>query len=741
MLATTHTHARVWGWAMFGVGLALTSLTMWVHGVGAGTQLRFGLVTAVTILAPGFALSTWAGKSPWAARLSVAWAVGLPVQLLGWAAAVTFDAALLAWGVPLLVSAVATAVWRQRIRDELRVPREPLGVWISITGLGLWIVALARFANRWLEDPARNPLAWYQDLYWHLAINASARSRIPLVDPQAVDEPFSYHWLTNAHIGGMALAGGIDLPALSAVAWYVPAFAATLGLAFGLAHYLTRSGWAGLMAAALVTFPPAFALDAALTGGTTANFIPRSPSHMLALPVMLALIWTLIVVIKMADVRSRSAIPALAALVIIAPGVKASILPVVVCGLLLALVCAVITRGPVRRLAIVTGAVAAVTALTWPVFGGGGGGSRLEILGGARQRPVFEASAGALADSGEGTTLVVLVAFTVLILLNHLWWAPALAAFSVRDPIFWLFVGTLGSAIGVTQVFVHPGESQRYFAFGVQPLAAVAVAVGLWRLIESASARPGSSLPPLLVPVALSGLVLGSMLSGAARIETLNLPVVLGPLLLTVGAIAASIMLLRRADRRALAALAVFVVAFSAGAPLVSALSGDRYTALTQRTAPPADPPPNYALTTDELRAMRWMADNVPEDAVVATNLHCRNVRTEENCAARGFWVAALGERQVFLGGWAYTALGRSTDGIDGRYHVLQPYPDEETFELNESAFYQPTPETLDQLADRGVTHLAAIRRAGDVSRELSQLCSVVFENDDVLICRIGDES
>ncbi|MEK8108713.1 hypothetical protein NKG94_34880 [Micromonospora sp. M12] len=42
----------------------------------------------------------------------------------------------------------------------------------------------------------------------------------------------------------------------------------------------------------------------------------------------------------------------------------------------------------------------------------------------------------------------------------------------------------------------------------------------------------------------------------------------------------------------------------------------------------PATGPQPYALTVDEMRAALWLDDNAADDDVVATNVHCRPVRT-----------------------------------------------------------------------------------------------------------------
>lgn len=734
------------GTLCFIVGLAFTSWALHINDFDFGMQTRFAAMQLITILLPGFALSAWAARTPWFARLSAAYVCGLPVHLLGWFIGVTADVTALMWIMPVLIGGAAWVFFWPRLVREFRGTRMRLPAWGSIALLVMWIGLVHRFSSFWATYPAgERATALYGDLYWHQGINAAAQFRIPVQDPQAYLESLDYHWLANAHVGALARGADIEITHLTTMGWTMAAFVATIGLALGFASYLSRGIGAGVLAATMVVFTPMFALDRAISGGGTANFILLSPSHVFALPITIGLIWLIVILVQESRGRQLLVLPSFIGLLLICQGAKVSTLPVVLCGLLAALFFAFITKK--RRGVLTALAVASLGALaiTWPFFGGGGGGSEFDLLASARHRPIYLASSEVLAAHGWLGDRALLAGFVALITLNHLWAVPAFAGFRWRNLTGWLLGGMIASALGVTYVLDHPGQSQLYFPLGMQPVIAVAGAVGAVVLIRRATGlgRPGL-VRGLLCASAATGAFVGVLVLHESRIEHLSIPLIALHLGIIAGGIAlviAGALVLGR--HRSLAVAACFVLAFSMAATgfddaeslIDKPLTKDFVNA--QHSSTDVEP---YELNADEMAALNFTANSLPEDAVVATNVHCRNIEQAEVCEQRGFWVAGLGQRQVLLGGWAYTNLGRSTQGQPPReWHVLNPYPDQELFSLNESAFYDPTTERLNQLGILGVTHLFADSRAGEVSPLLGGLCDVAYANDTVTVCELRD--
>lgn len=726
----------MWGWLCVAAALAASAWLASLAGLPVRAQALFVLAQAVVIVLPGLTLTTWVRRAPLFVRLSAAFVCGLPVQLLGWLVGVTTGVVAWMWVVPVATAIAVGIPTRRRLLASLRrpAPMGPAGVTVLLLA---WLFVLARFGLFWVDHPARlDATNWYQDLYWHRAINASAMYRVPLEDPQAIGEFLSYHWLTNAHIGGLAAATGLDLSIVMIVAWYLPAYAALLGLAHGFAGYLTRRRWAALLAVVLVVLQPVFALNRAFAGPGYVNFAPLSPSHMLALPVTVAAVWLAAVVLKAGRTRRVLAWPPLVLVLLLLAGVKISALPVLLCGFVAVLLPALVNgRRRVRPLLLAVGTLV-LTAATFPVFGGGGGGSSFQWLGSQRSSWIWRASADQLSQHGPRGDALVLYGITLILLINAAWLLPGVAAMRWRDRVGWLMLGTIASAIGVTWVLSHPGQSQLYFPMGVQPVMAVAAAAG----VAWAVARNGGPRGPLLA-VALAAAAAGAAAGAAPAVQGVGAAQTLWWLASLAGLAVVGLLVVRvLGARRGGAALAVAVVAFSSGWPFWSVVTGDafkvfvpsRYRALEEGSTATAP-----VLTPAELQAASAAARMLPPDAVLATNVHCRGVETVPGCDARGFWVAALTERRVLLGGWAYTTLGRSTQGDEGQYHVYRPYPDADLFELNEAAFHRPSDEVFTALAQQGVTHLFAARRAGEVSPSLTRWCEPVLANADVTVCAL----
>lgn len=729
------------GVAALVLGLALTSWVMWLHGYSIPGQLALGAFTVLGLLAPGWTLSGWSARSPWPARISAALVCGVPVQLLGWLLTVSTGIPALLWLVPVAVALGVGAALRRQLRDEFRHRRPSLPAWASVTLLAVWAVALIQFQAVWTRFPTGEwATRWDADSYWHLGIHASALHRVPLLDPQANGEYLLYHWFSNAHAAGIARATGIDIELLVVGGWSVLAMAATAGLALGLTHHLSRRTWAGVLAAGLTVLPPMFALDRVMDAGTTASFELLSPSHVFALPLLAALAWLIVVVLKAGRRRQRLALPALVALVLLAPGAKISLLPVVLCGLAAALAVALVTRRRRRVTAALLLGVILTAALTYPVFGGGGGGSEFDLFGSQYRRAVYSRSYESVNALDGLSRRALVLGYVGLLLLNHLWAATGLAAVRWRDPISWFLGGICASAVGVTLVLIHPSNSQNYFALGVQPILAVACALGMARLVREVPV-PVALLRWLLLGSGAVGLLVGMVVMQESRVGLLTRSVVFGQLgLLAAVALLVGVLGWRFGWRPVLAVAGAFLLGFSLGFPAAKVQQDLRVAGWTQAElyarfqATGARP---FEVNADEMAAARWVAANTHHDDVLATNVHCRDVVTTENCDGRAFWVAGLTQRQLLLGSWPFTNLGRSTHRSDGLKYVFQPYPDRELFELNETAFKAPNAQVMADLGRLGVDHLFADSRAGHVSPALSQWCEVTYSNDTVTVCRI----
>lgn len=728
--------ARIWGWLCALVALAVAAVLMRMHGFGFGQQLRLGAATALQIVLPGLGLTAWMRRPTIIAWLGAAFVLGLPVQLIGWALGVTTGIVALMWAIPIVVGLACLWLTRGRLRANWR-RRTPLGWWQAIVLLLVWVGTVIRVSAHWVSHPnGDKATAWYQDLYWHLGINASAVERVPMQDPQAIGENLTYHWLTNGHIGGLVRSTGVNLLSMTAHAWLFPVMAATIAVIFGLAHHIARRTEAGTLAAVFWFAAPSFAVNLAVRDGGFGNFQLLSPSHMLAMPVTVMVIWLFVVVLKSGAARRHAAWLPLVLTLLLVSGVKVSALPALACGVIAAGFSTLLLRRRRRTAFLLLTLVVGTLVVTFPLFGGGGGGSEMGIMPRQQQLPKWLNSVEASPGLGLEHTPLWFAAFVGLLLANALWLLPGVFAMRWRDPVGWLLAGSISSAIGVTYVLRHPGGSEAYFPMGFQPVMAVAAAVGIvslvrrleahWRWVALAVAAVSLAFGVALIDQPVWDVVTTRRLAFGAAI-------VAGAVLLAIVAIA--VLGWRRGAALAGVAFAAFGTA-NGHTVLSSVLeSAPEQNRAAIQQAQAAVKPERTHVNPDEMAALRHVAE-LPPEAVVATNVHCYYVESTPFCNNRGFWVAGLGQHRVLLGGWGYTNLGRSTEGQNGQSHNNNPYPDQELYELNERAFQTPDAETFEQLKELGATHLFADRRASDVV-PADEWCEPTFENATVTVCEI----
>ncbi|MGW1453145.1 hypothetical protein ACWCO3_33680, partial [Micromonospora sp. NPDC002411] len=317
------------------------------------------------------------------------------------------------------------------------------------------------------------------------------------------------------------------------------------------------------------------------------------------------------------------------------------------------------------------------------------------------------------------------------------------------DPAVWLLAGTVLAGAATTWVFQHPSISQIYFWMGVIPIGVV---LTTWSLAAARAPWPVLVVPAVagaLAGLATAGTVVGFAVPRISRpgtpttstiegwLRVLGLSAVRYVLFVAVAAalaIAVAALWRRRvsapaasgAGRRRTVTIALAgVTAALLGASAAVVLGGTVRSVLTE-PGPPATGPQPYALTVDEMRAALWLDEHAGDDDVVATNVHCRPVRTTPHCDARAFWVTGLGGHRTVVESWGYTDAVVAAHGVDNLGYARQNFPDQELLALNDGVFTAPTVADLDRLRTRhGVRWLFADARAGAVSPELARLAQV----------------
>lgn len=745
--------------------LGATTAAMHFFGVGLRNQGLFWLTELVTILLPGLIIARRfpvAGPFP---RLSIAFVAGLGAQLLGWAIAVPAGQHWLLWVVPLLFAVAfegSAKLLQARFPGSPDSPtavhRLPTPWWASIGLLATWLLMLRALATGvWSITPLHGAMQWYQDMFWHVSITADAMHHMPPTDPQSAPEGvLSYHWFSNAHNAALTLASGVDINKISVVAWYVPVMIASIGLVYALATYLAKSPVAGVLAVLLLVLAPNTVVVAGLNSGAASALVWLSPSHIFAVPVGVLSAWVLILVSRQRR-PSVYLIMFTAYLALLLPGTKVSLLPTLLGGAAFVGIAALIRRQGVVKLLIV-GAVGGLILIgTYPQFGGGGGGSGMGLGATADQIRLWSTVARTSGVPGFDTKLLVMLALIGTYLCTLL----ALAARrhgavdaarrhgavddvdgiddGENDPALLIYGGMMFVAFVAMFVVRQSSMSQVYFMRGIAAVSAVFIAWGVYAAGRALVRRLGLVLGgAIMTTSAVVGLLIAQWWTGTkyfGRTTNLHHDWLVPLVLVYAFAAVVLVVTLRRRSTPFLVAglcagLATLGYSVEPQVDSIATTPSAGWLAKGYSAAPP--------LNTDEISAAKAVVKANPNGEIVATNVHCRLIVTTTRCDNRGFWVSALTQSPVYIGGWGYSASGRASTGANGLPYTLQPYYDQEAFKINESMFASPTAADALVLRRAGVRFLYADSRASAVSPELSRFGTVVFNSPTVQVLRLN---
>ena len=731
--------------------------------------------------------------------LAVGTTVGFVLQLAGWALLTLAGVQhlLVAW--PLLIVAPFAAV--HALRSRLRPVRypsrlHPASAWGLVAACMVPLVTMAQsMAGSHLPNRANS---WYQDDYWHLALTAELMRSLPPDLPQVAGQPFFYHWFANAHVAAMAHTSMVELPVVFARLWMPFVVFTGIAMIAVAGRALTRRAWPGVLAALMAgtqaaIWPAWFQLFG------TSVFNVNRPSQQFSISLMMLALLPLFDLCRRGRRGARNW-GLLAIALIGCSGAKSSVLPVIICGLLLAAaVSLLVQRSRLPGLLIALAMSAAVMLATLPLTSGGSAGVKVQLLSSIRgTRPWALMMGGSPPVSLElvppgleraGAPLLLLL-LLISYAVAYGWLIAGLATLSRRNMAGWLLLGIGIAGWSAMMLINQDGFSQVYFmssaiigwylltAAGVHQAwdrarqvagvrhSAAAVLLGLlagWYLVTLARRLAGPvpdpsrinasiaiGLAPVVVamvvavlvargrPLAWLGFVAG--LLGASlphRAEALWSGLLPGGSL-TLHALVALI---------GLGALVVLTrqasdrraggLAAAGLAALIVVSAPSMVMAARDSHARPASLELTRTVTAAETTAARWVQANSSRDDIVATNVHCLAKVTHPFCDARSFWVGAFTERRVLLEGWAYTAEAHRAHGVDGRRYANQPFRDPELFRLNEAAFTNPTPEVLAEMHALGVRWLFADTAAAPVSADLAALAEEVFSEETVTVYRL----
>lgn len=739
---------RAWSWAA-GVGALVASVLILLYCATPPWDIaRFVLASIWSVLLPGVLVHRLlAGPSPnLLTEITYGFLLGIPLQLVAWATFVTVGAGPWMTVYPVLPLVVFGAV--PSLRRHLRPIRyaDRLRPWVGCSlALGYLFLLLRLAFSTFLRSPLPPGTGrWYQDLYWHLAISAEAMHAAPPQVPQVAGDLLRYHWFSNAHMAALALVSHVDVLVVVIRLWYLPILAATVAATYLLTVRLSGSPVAGVLAMTLVVIPTS--LQPVLwVGATASNAVTGlSPSEDLGVPLTLLAVGVLVEAVR-GRLSGRGWI--LLALTLGAcSGAKSSILPTLVCGVLLALLVNLVRHSNRVTSLKVAALTLGILVTTAPFLAGGSAASRLGLADGIRLQASYR-GLDRLIRSGAGpghSWLILLLVLLVVGVLLQKGTALTLLGLSRderRDPATWLLVGCLAGGFGALVLIDHPSQSQVYFLTGLLPLWVTLTAWGLAALLAQwRRVRPARHPLAILLLGAAAGLLLLRLahLAGGAHGGTptavVRLALVLGGVAALVAAVVVGSTVLRRRGQIRLAA----TLALGAATALVAAALVPSALDAVHTLSPISGLPPTAArLRPAQVAAATWVRRHTPASDLIATNVHCTVGRTRPHCDSRAYWVTGLTERQAYVESWAYTDQAQANHGKDGYRYTKQPFYNQPRLRMNDLAFTAPTPADLATLYRAGVRWLVADSGAGPVSSRLHQLAILRFQEGGTAVYQL----
>lgn len=494
-------------WTRLWPGLLVLAVTVWITHLARVPLASIGLYLLAfvwSVMVPGMLVHrALRGRArTLVADLALGGATGLVLQLFAWATFTAFhvQAWLALWPLAVVIPFVAIP----RLRHHWRVTAYPstvpaVAAWVGVLA---YLLLLSGIARDILGSEALPPAAssWYPDDLWHVALSAELMRSVPPDIPQIAGRTFFYHWFSNAHIATMTWTTGIDLPVVFARLWMPAIVALAVGLMFALGEQLTRRTWPGAVAALLMA-APASVLPSWFTPFGFDAFGFHSPSQVFSIPIIGLALHALIQALR--DQRfGRGAWAVLALALVGASGAKSSVLPVLVCGLVLTLgVAILVQRRMVGRLIGLLALAMTVLVSTSLLTAAASAGVTLQVFSTVRASQPWALMMGTTSPFSKSLVLpgldragavVLLVLILVSWAVGYSWVLPGLRALGRRDLSGWLLLGVGLGGWAAMMLLSQDGLSQVYFMSGavvaLYPLAAWGLALA-W---DAGSARAGS---------------------------------------------------------------------------------------------------------------------------------------------------------------------------------------------------------------------------------------------------------
>jgi hypothetical protein len=662
--------------------------------------------------------------------LAMGVAVGLCLELAAWACYSALDLRGWVWTWPLAVVVPFAAIPRLRGCWLVRgYEKTPLAWSWSVSGVVTFftVYLAAVFLDRNPIVPTSEDTRQYLDLAYQLSLAGEAKHRIPPHLPQVANEPLYYHWFGHAHMAMTSMVGHIDLTVVS-LRLAVPGLCiAAIVLSAVVGWRLSGRPLVGVVTAVLfwVVGEVNFTHPVTQPFGTQAAFVIwHGMSMTYSWVLLIALIGALGA--TLAGNRTYSVVALLA---LGSSGAKASSLPVVLLALLFTGAVLLLTTRRVPKPLLVSLAIvfAAQLFATAVLFRFHTYGLRVDPFGNLRwfwrsPAPVPHW----LLVSGVVAAFVINMQARMVGIVSLLWVRRL-----VLSPVEWFLLG--GALAGPGLYLAFGAISAEYFTRAGFTFGVVLSAIGFVLVLDRARlsmsrkvllAFAATSLAVLLVVAQLlyAGPDPGSS-SYSALVPILKWSAVLATIGVLV-ALAWNPATLRFPGLRRRGGLVLLTAILVAGAP---GLAMDMYKSVQN---PNGGAYYNIVLPRSRVEAARWVRDHSRPTDVLATNAHCLS-GTGPTCDARSFWLSAYSERSVLVEGWSFAP--RLVESATGAFW------DPALLDLNDLAFYAPSPELLAELRHRyHVRWLVVDREVGRESNDLSALARLGYTDGRMAVYELG---
>lgn len=740
--------------AVGGACVLIGLVALFIGQARLGEVLAFACFEAAFVLVPGVLLSVALSGRPRrvADMLAIAWPLGLAAEIGCFLlSAATGERWLLDVYPVVVIVPLAPLLWIRRaglgtLWPALRRPvdrRIAIAVTSTVAAAAI-VVFLALFAPSPLPRDIRSA-SYYPDLIFNVSLAAELLHHWPFMIPSVAGLPLHYEIFANADMAAIAQVTHIDL-ATVAMRLQPTVLIGVVGVQlFALGRKVGGSRAAGLLAVVLGLFAGElnFSWQIIAGGGAAALGGLYSPSYQLGAVFFLAI---LILIVDRLQGTSTSPRPlywlTLGVLALGAVGAKATVVPILACGLaLFALGQALSRRGftwrRTRKAGICDLAVIAVAGVVGYalIYRGGGGvvvfrpGDFLThtYIGFAQDYVhLSRSSLYLVACAGAGAIVVALVLLPLggAFFVKTRWWPQSGAKSPER-----LLLCMVAASVPPYVLLAAPGDSEGYFiVYGVLA-GSVVSAAGLASVAKTLRPKATALLVPGLVCASGTLVVIVGLWLHRGRGGLLPAYVLL------VITVALTIWALRRhlgsiaAERFAqplalgvivLVALTVVSEPFELTAPTI-----DRWIR-GESAYEPSGINVHRGITADLLRGLVWLRDHSRVSDVIAVNNHDIAV----DSLSRYYYYSAFAERRVFLESWDYTPAGyrRTAAGSERPAYLGR-------LALNNAAVEHASPAAIAELRDRyGVRYILIDRLHGPASRNLGRVAQQVYANPDVTV-------